>query len=43
MRRGKPLSEARREVLDTVFHAGNDFTTVSRVMPELTEMDIRRL
>ncbi|MGN2636878.1 PIN domain-containing protein [Nocardia takedensis] len=27
----------------TVLHADNDFTTVSRVLPELTEIDIRRL
>ncbi|RJO74862.1 PIN domain-containing protein [Nocardia panacis] len=27
----------------TMLHADNDFTTVSRVMPELTEIDIRRL
>ncbi|QIS14549.1 PIN domain-containing protein [Nocardia arthritidis] len=27
----------------TVLHADNDFTTVSRIVPELTEIDIRHL
>jgi predicted nucleic acid-binding protein len=27
----------------TVLHADNDFATVSRIMPELTEIDIRSL